>query len=367
MKPTRREFLGAGAAAAGLGMAGCLDAVGLGDEDIDADGYAAFFPLYDFAQQVSGGAMTFTEPVGTGRMGHGWSPDATLVPDVASTRVFVYLDTPEFSWAQDIATTLERDHPEVALVDLFDVSGARTNGEDDGHHHDEEHNHDGDHKEDGHHHDEESSQNHDEEHNHEGDHSGDEGGHDGHDHAGRDPHIWLDPVRAEAMVKALGTELGAVQPDSQSTFTENAAAYAEEIRAVDEQLTAVVEDATLDTAVLVGHNSFQYLANRYGLTLETPVGISPNASASQRDIGGLLDVIDQQGIETVLYDPFEAGGAGEYPQLVQTVFENSAVTDAKPFSPISGTTEQWEANDWGWVEQMTELNIPSLEAALNAQ
>ncbi|WP_336326343.1 metal ABC transporter substrate-binding protein [Halovenus sp. HT40] len=326
MNPTRRQFLSAGAATAVLGTAGCLDVIGLGDEEVDADGYAAFFPLWDFAEHVGGEAMSFTEPVGTGRMGHGWSPDATLVPKVASTEVFVYLDTPEFSWAQDIARTLERDHPDVAVIDLFEVGEAAGDQEGD--------EHDGQGKDEG-------------------------------SHVDHDPHVWLDPLRAEEMVRTLGEELGEVDPDNESTFADNADAYTAEIHSVDEQLTAIVEEATLDTAVLVGHNSFSYLSNRYDFTLETPVGISPNASASQEDIGNLLDVIDQQGIDTVLYDPFESGASGEYPQLVQTVFENSEVSEAEPLTPLSGTTDQWADNDWGWTEQMTEINIPSLEAALN--
>lgn len=334
MNPTRRKFLSAGAATAVLGTAGCLDAIGLGDEEVDADGYAAFFPLWDFAEHVGGEEMSFTEPVGTGRIGHGWSPDANLVPEVVSTEVFVYLDTPEFSWAQDVAQTLERDHPDVALIDLFGVGETASDhneaGQDDGDSHD-------DHRD------------------------------EGHNHIDHDPHVWLDPVRAEEMVRSLGDELGSVDADKQSTFADNASAFAAEIAAVDEQLSSVVEEATLDTAVLVGHNSFQYLADRYDFALETPVGISPNASASQEDIGTLLDVIDQQGIDTVLYDPFESGASGEYPQLVQTVFENSEVDEAEPFTPISGTTDEWTENGWGWVEQMTEINIPSLEAALSPE
>jgi zinc transport system substrate-binding protein len=245
--------------------------------------------------------------------------------------VFVYLDTPEFSWAQDIATALERDHPDVATVDLFSGMAA---GAEDGEHDESSHNE-----------------------------GGDDGG--GHDHAGRDPHIWLDPLIAREMVTTLSARLGEIESDSQSTFEENAEQYVDEIETVHAELESVVAETPLNTAVLVGHNSFQYLARRYGIELETPVGISPNATASQQDIGDLLDVIEEHGIETVLYDPFEANASsGEYPRLVEAVFENSEVSNAEPLTPISGTTEQWKENDWGWVEQMTEINIPSLEAAL---
>ena len=32
---------------------------------------------------------------------------------------------------------------------------------------------------------------------------------------------------------------------------------------------------------------------------------------------------------------------------------------------VEGTIPEWEENGWGWVEQMEEINLPSLEAALN--
>jgi len=34
-------------------------------------------------------------------------------------------------------------------------------------------------------------------------------------------------------------------------------------------------------------------------------------------------------------------------------------------TPVSGTTDQWEENGWGWIEQMEQVNIASLDAALN--
>jgi len=119
MSPTRRDVLKAGAgAAAASSFAGCLSAFGLGD-DIDADGYTAFFAIHDFVEQVSGDQMDFENPVGTGRMGHGWNAPADLSADIAATDAFFYLDTPEFEWAQDVADTLERDEEDVELINLL--------------------------------------------------------------------------------------------------------------------------------------------------------------------------------------------------------------------------------------------------------
>ncbi|WP_394348667.1 metal ABC transporter solute-binding protein, Zn/Mn family, partial [Halovivax sp.] len=115
---TRRSVLEASAATMAAGaIAGCLSEVGDDAFDADDGGYAAFFTLHDWAEQVGGDVIDFENPVDVGEMGHGWSPDGDLASDVATSAIFVYLDSPEFSWAQDLADTLERDYEDdVVLV-----------------------------------------------------------------------------------------------------------------------------------------------------------------------------------------------------------------------------------------------------------
>jgi len=344
MNPTRRDVLRAGAGVAAAGsLSGCLDILGV-ETGTDADGYAAFFPLESFAEGVAGDQMTFTNPVGTGRMGHGWSPPANIVSDIASTEMFVYLDSAEFSWAQDVAATLERDHPdEIAVVDLLDglepmllEPGAAHGDGHDGHEGEDEH----------------------------GDHDGEHDDHDGeHGDLFYDPHAWLDPLIAQEMVARIETEVADLDPDNAATYEENATAYSEQIAEVHQQFEGTVGSADLDVAVLAGHDSFQYLEHRYGFELRTPTGISPNAQTSQRDLQGLIETIENNGIDTVLYDHFEAP-AEEYPQMVETLLQNTGASAAAPLSPVSGTTAEWDDRGWGWIEQMAELNRSSLDAAL---
>jgi len=398
MNPTRRDVLKAGAGAAAAGsLAGCLDILGV-ETGSDADGYTMFFPLQALAEGVAGDEMTFDNPVGTGRMGHGWSPPANLVPDIVDTEAFIYLDSPEFPWAQDVAETLERDHPDdVRVIDLLtgvqsmliepgeshDHDGHEEEDghhEEDGHDHQEEDDHDGHEKEDSHH-EEDGHDDHQKEDDHDG-HEEKEGDHDGHeeedgDHGGHeeeggdhdhdafyDPHCWLDPLIAREMVDRLAEEFADIDSDSDGVYEENAADYRERITGVHGEFLEVVNDAELDVAVLAGHDSFGYLEHRYGFELATPTGVSANAEVSQRDLQGLIETIEDNGIDTILYDAFEAP-AEEYPQMVDTLLENTDATDAMPVSPVSGTTESWNDRGWGWVEQMTELNLPALEAALN--
>ncbi|MDQ2049008.1 zinc ABC transporter substrate-binding protein [Natronolimnohabitans sp. A-GB9] len=123
MNFTRRSVLKTGAGAVTLGtLAGCLS-----DPFADSSGeggYAAFFALWDWANHVAGDEIDFENPVDTGEMGHGWEPDGNLAPEIASSKVFIYLDTPEFSWAQEIVADLERDYEdEVTVIDGLEGMG----------------------------------------------------------------------------------------------------------------------------------------------------------------------------------------------------------------------------------------------------
>jgi zinc transport system substrate-binding protein len=181
-----------------------------------------------------------------------------------------------------------------------------------------------------------------------------------------DPHAWVDPVLAGEMVGTIADALAAHDPDNAETYRTNAETYRAELAAVDEQLAGVVADADLDIAVFAGHNSYQYIEQRYGFELVTPTGVSPNERVSSSDIADLVDIVETNGIDTVLYDPFESARPGEdLPQLVDVLIEDSSAERAEPLTHVSGVTPEWDENDWGYVEQMEEVNIPSLSAALN--
>ena len=465
MQPTRREVLCAGAGGATAALAGCLGSLGLGD-DIDADGYTAFFALHDWASAVGGDELEFENPVETGEMGHGWSPDFDIEANILSTDLFIYLDTVEFEWAQRAAETIERDHgDEVVVVDAFEGLGPRLLPFDTGGRPEPAHDRTFDRSElafgefeiwdlrtdvqEGWWHDTG-----DDRHWHgsppdvavgdevpvgvvlyhvddedlaaplgadeqfrldarivDGEHALDvtadgdrlllrgeatgearlvfefyEGDDLVYDTAEEptpvtvveeydddrpssfDPHAWVDPVLAGEMVDTIADTLVEYDPDNADTYRENAAAYREALAAVDEQFEQVVADADLDTAIFAGHDSYRYIENRYDLELVTPTGVSPDEAASFDDISGLVEVIETNGIDTVLYDPFEAARPGEdLPQLVEALFENSPVDNARMLTPVEGVTEEWEEEGWGWVEQMEEINIPSLERALNPE
>jgi zinc transport system substrate-binding protein len=461
MMRSRRAVLRSGAGALALGtLAGCLsepDADNGGGEG----GYAAFFALADWAEQITDDEMAIENPVGTGEMGHGWEPPGDLQRDIAESAAFIYLDTPEFSWAQDIAADLESE--DVALIDgleglesqllpmdrepddredaeeydgepgdvevaEFELYDRRT-GEEVAYWH-------GSHWHggvpdvevdqyvaiDGHFEDEGGrvlplgenapfeldarvADGVDEdaiEIEPQGDHVEFHGVEEGRtmvvfelvadgetvwdtsddnisvavveetDGEGAsefaDPHVWADPVLAQEMVETIAAGLGDVDSDNAELYEENAADYAERMVAVDERFEEMAENATREVAVLAGHDSFQYIEERYGFEIRTPVGISPDAVESSEDVLELVDVVEEHDIDTILYDPFEASNPEtDVPQMVEVLLDETDAGEAEPITPAEGTLEEWNEQGYGWVEQMEEITIPSLAKALGAE
>ena len=63
----------------------------------------------------------------------------------------------------------------------------------------------------------------------------------------------------------------------------------------------------------------------------------------------------------MLYDRFQS------PRLAESIVENSGATEAVPVTPAGGTTREWNDAGYGYLEQMTEINVPAFERAFGAQ
>ena len=344
MNLTRRRLLGAGGVGFATAVAGCLSEPGEGGESGNgglSSGYAAFFVLYDWTETVAGDGMDVENVLTVGEAGHGWNPPSDLVLDVAESDVFVYLDTPEFSWAQDIAAQLEEEDG-VTAIDLLEAVDPSDRLAWEDHDHDDEENH-------------EEGDNHD--HQEDDDGPGDEF---------QDPHVWIDPILAGEMVEVLGDQLAELDPDNADQYRENASVYVDRLDDIDQQLRELSDAARVDVGIFAGHDSFRYVEDRYGFELHSPQGVSPSAEPSPDDIAETIDLVEDNDIDTILYDPLETDGGGP-PPLAERILDSTDASEARPLSSGDGTTAEWNDEGWGWIEQMTELNLPSLRAALDAE
>lgn len=344
MDGTRRRFLQGGVGALAAASAGCLDSLGGGAPNVDGgeegDGAAtaSFFTLADFSRNVAGEALSVENAVPMGQHGHGWEPQSDITVEIVERDAFVHLGIEGFQrWADEVVREIERNHEGVALIDAaegVDLTeyGQRGEGGHDGeiegeHGHAEEHDHDHDHGE--------------------GDY---------------DPHFWVDPVRSQRAVETIRDGLVGVDGENADTYEENADAYLAELDGLHERFEEELTGREHDTVVVAGHDSYGYLAERYGFDIHTPQGVSPDTEASPTEIAQTVDLVEREGIEVILYDHFDGD------TLARTIVEEAeTASDVAALSPAESITEEWEAEGLDYVGQMEEINLPSLRDALGAE
>ncbi|WP_394742450.1 metal ABC transporter solute-binding protein, Zn/Mn family [Natronococcus roseus] len=202
------------------------------------------------------------------------------------------------------------------------------------------------------------------EHHHDhGDHADDDGhGHD-HSHGEYDAKFFADPVLAQRGVENVRDGLTHLDPDNEATYEENAAAYVEELEELHEAYNERLSEREHDAVVLAGHDSFQYLGERYGFEIRTPVGLSPDAEPSSEEIADTVAFLEAEGIEYVLWDYFDGD------RLAETIAEEAdSVEDTLMVSPAESTIEDWQEAGYGdYLGQMREINLPAFETALGAE
>jgi len=109
-----------------------------------------------------------------------------------------------------------------------------------------------------------------------------------HEHA--DPHIWFDVSLWMLAAERIRDALIALDPAGKDMYTANAAAYLEELRALDAEVrTKVAAIPEAKRLLVTAHDAFGYFGRAYGIEVRGIQGISTEAEASLKDINTLVD------------------------------------------------------------------------------
>ncbi len=129
-----------------------------------------------------------------------------------------------------------------------------------------------------------------------------------------DPHIWLDPANARAIVHAAAAALGAADPARRAAYAENARRMSARIDALDTDLRMRLAPVrTLPYAVF--HDAYQYFERRYGLNTVGALAVSPERRPGARRVLEMRARMRDTGARCLFTEPQFA------PALVATVLE----------------------------------------------
>ncbi|MCW2774312.1 MAG: periplasmic solute binding protein [Nocardioides sp.] len=166
-----------------------------------------------------------------------------------------------------------------------------------------------------------------------------------------DPHFWQDPLLLADVGDAVADQLAEIDPDHAGDYRDNAAALRSDLESVD---AAYAEGLTgcARTTIVVSHDAFGYL-QRYGLTMDAILGLSPDSEPTPADLARLQDVIDEDGITTVFSETLASPEAAD--ALAHDMGVRSEVLD-----PIEGLSDETADEDY---LSLMRSNLAALEEA----
>ena len=157
---------------------------------------------------------------------------------------------------------------------------------DDDHKHEEHADHDDEHK-----HDEHSDHEREHEHEHEHEHDGE-----------YDPHAWLVPENAIAMVGVIEEVLSEVYPERASIFAKNAANTVEKLQVLDSEIQAQVTPIK-SRPFIVLHDAYQYFGSHYDLASVGSVQVQAGQQVSVKRVQELRAIVAERGAVCLFREP----------------------------------------------------------------
>ena len=155
--------------------------------------------------------------------------------------------------------------------------------------------------------------------------------HDAHRRGAFDMHIWLDPVNAGAMARAIAGALSKADPTNARTYAANTQALLRRLEEFTRQIAAEVAPVR-GKPFIVFHDAYRYFEDRFGLTAAGSSVVSPDRSPGVRRISELRDKIRELGVTCVFAEPqFE-------PRLVDVIIEGTPARTGT-VDPLGATIE----------------------------
>ncbi|MBP5233292.1 MAG: zinc ABC transporter substrate-binding protein [Planctomycetes bacterium] len=258
-------------------------------------------PLNSLTAAVAGDAVRCISLLPPGKSPHDYALSPLDLANLSQARAWFTIGLPlEKPLRERLAA-----RPQLRIVDAAaGIARIPMAGDADDKHDDKHDDKDDGHDEHEHHDAHDGHDAHDQHDEHEGHHA-----HHHHHHGddGMDPHLWLDPVRARALVKNVAAGLSEICPERAAAFRANAAKLDQELAALDQGLAAALAPLK-GKKIIVYHPAFGYFCARYGLT-QLPIELDGRAPSAAW-MAKVISVAKRENIKTLFVQPqFNAGSA----------------------------------------------------------
>ncbi len=107
-----------------------------------------------------------------------------------------------------------------------------------------------------------------------------------------DPHVWNDVSAWISAVNAVAKALGEFDKANAESYAKNAAAYTEQLTALDEYAKKSIATIPEKSRVLItAHDAFGYFSRAYGIKVMAAQGVTTVSEAAISDINNIVDFV----------------------------------------------------------------------------
>ncbi|MER7465101.1 metal ABC transporter substrate-binding protein [Streptomyces sp. NPDC097981] len=187
-------------------------------------------------------------------------------------------------------------------------------------------------------------------------HEGEEGHDHGHGEAGKDPHIWLDPVKYAEVAKGVGAALEKADPGHAADYRKNTGELVGKLDALDAEFKGGLGN-TASRTFITTHSAFGYLAERYGLDQEGISGVDPESEPSPARMKELQALAQKENVSTVFFEALASD------KTARTLAADTGLkTDV--LDPLEGISDKSQGADYF---EVMRSNLKNLQKALGSK
>ncbi|MFD4540859.1 metal ABC transporter substrate-binding protein [Streptomyces bauhiniae] len=321
----RRRLISGSAIAAvtalGLGtLSACSDSSAASGDTGKFDVVASFYPMAYLAERIGGDHVHVTTLTSPGQEPHDLEISPRQIGGLERSDAVLYLKGLQPSVDKAVDQSPVKTKIDAATLTTLEEHGTEVGG-----------------------HATEHEDEHAEDHDHEGEN-------------GKDPHIWLDPVRYAEVAQGVGRAFEKADPDHAADYKRNTAALVKQLDALNTDFKEGLAH-TRSKVFITTHAAFGYLADRYGLTEEAISGLDPESEPSGARVRELHKLAKADGVSTVFYETLVSD------KTAKTVAGDAGLkTDV--LDPIEGITKKSRGQDYLAVQRS---NLKALQSALGSK
>ena len=124
--------------------------------------------------------------------------------------------------------------------------------------------------------------------------------HDGHHHGEFDPHIWLDPINAKAILNEMVEHLIENDAANASIYKKN---LNKALNELDKLTMNVMTDLNKSTASIVFHDAYQYFEERFNVNVLGAFTVNTDVMPGAEQLKEIREIIEHDNVSCVFSEP----------------------------------------------------------------